>query len=147
MIHHAPRREPRVLALNITGARLAFVVSDLLEMRSSGDDAATARSLRLTLRRLIRRERPTAIVASGSGARHLRAVTGGLIPVVAPPRNPLPFSVVGDVYPEAFAFAPTLRLRRLASYAVTTLARSTFPSRRYAKSRRPRTPLRRQRCP
>jgi hypothetical protein len=145
MIRHVPRREPRVLALHITASSLAFVVLDLVEMRSSGDDTATARSLRLALRRLIRRERPTAVVASGRGAeRHLRAVVGDRVPVLVPPRKPLPFAVVRDVYREAVAFAPSVRLRRLASVATTTLARSTFPSRRYAKARRPRTPLRPQ---
>jgi hypothetical protein len=137
MLRHVPRREPRVLALDTNAVTLAYLVVDLFEVRSSGEEPfRTPRSLKLRIARLVRRERPTAIVFVRSGAgRSLAARYRERVAQVEPSRAPLPFSVVAQIYPEAPLFAPDLRLRRLARVAVTALARSTFPPRKYETSR------------
>jgi hypothetical protein len=125
------RREPRVLALSSRDDSIAYVVVDLIEFRSSGEEPTTPRTKRLHLRRLVLRERPTAIV-SDTSAPTLARSNRDRVPRVPKPHRLLPFRAVAAAYPEARVFAPTERLERLARIAVTSLARGAFPSRRYA---------------
>lgn len=131
-----PRREPRLLAVAITRAGIAFAVADPWEVRSAGTVASTARARRLVLVRLVRREKPTAIVAEGRAIRRLAAAVGrelGLA-VVPPPLPTLPIRTARDLYPELPIHAPTSALERLAVLAIAAVLNAEPTSRLYAKS-------------
>lgn len=125
-----------MLALEADGSSLAYVVADLYEIRAAGEERATARSLPLRVRRLLRRELPTAGVTEIDPADRRLERAFADVPRVRRPKRLLPFRVLRDAYPEATLFAPTGRLRRLARIAVTAAVRGNLPPRTYAKTPR-----------
>ena len=136
-IRHPSRREPRVLAVTADRGRLAWCVADPWELRSSGVAAASPRALVAALRRLIRREKPTATVA-GSPKLEValtRAARSLGVPLMPGPVRPLADAAAFALYPELPLFAPTGALRRAAALALGAVLEAAVPIRPYATSR------------
>lgn len=136
-IRHPPRREPRVFAVTAHRGRVAWCVADPWELRSSGVISASPRSLIPALRRLIRREKPTATVA-GSPRLEValtRAARGLGVPLMPGPVRPLADAAASALYPELPLFAPTGALRRAAGLALGAVLEAAAPTRPYATSR------------
>lgn len=127
-----------MLAVELRRARLAFVVVDPWEVRSTGTLVAP-RSLVASLRRVVRREKPTVIVASSTVATvAMKGVAGSGIAVAPPPRRCIPRMVAAELYPELAWYAPTPELARVARMAITHILRSPKTYRRYVhRSHRP----------
>lgn len=144
MIIRCTRREPRVLALALARHSLLCVVADPFEIRSAGSTPIRRRTLAEVVRRLVKREKPTVLVAQTP------ELTGFVAPVaeelglgIATGTYPrLPVSVATDLYPELPFHCPTPRLARLATFALSMLLHAPDHPRKYAKSLRPRAHVR-----
>lgn len=135
---HPPRREPRIIAFVPRGRRLAWAVVDPWEIRGAGVIRTGARSRLASVRRLVRREKPSAVVTS-SVPFHSALARGALRfgPVVLSPRSPnIPRDIASDLYPEFDLCTPSALLRQAASLAITTCIYAPIPSRRYVHRRR-----------
>jgi len=131
-----------VLAVLRTRGHLAWAVADPWEIRSTGCMPST-RHCPTAITRIIRRERPTAIVL---GSRSLAPVVGhaargmglGLIRERVPP---IPIPIARDLCPEFPLYAPTRSLERVTALAIAAVLHAQVPSRQYAKHRRRRISL------
>lgn len=132
-----PRREPRVLAVAKRPPSLLWAVADPWELRGSGTLDCTKRSETLALRRLIRREKPTVIVAANDGLEDTvrRASRGSRVPFVRATTDLPPTRIAADLYPELPLFAPMRPLSRTARVAIATVLHSFPPPRPYAPRR------------
>ena len=133
-----PRREPRVLALAATPHGLQWAVADPWEVRGAGKIPCRSRSNRLAVVKLLRREKPTAMVC---GTTHLLPLVTALgrihrVPVVREGLPTLDAGIAEELYPEALMRAPNPSLLRLASLAISAVLHADIPSRRYAPCRR-----------
>ena len=138
---HAPRREPRVLALALDSRGIRFAVVDLFEVRATGELKTNRSHVALELRRLLAREKPTAIVATTPRGLRLAQYARLRIPLLQlPPRRRSGRALLA-LYPEASLFGPTRRMQALLATAITALLYAPKISRRYA-SRSPSTPPR-----
>ena len=142
-IAHPPRREPRVLALTRVPRGVCFAVIDPWNVRSSGVCHIARRSEPSAIRRLIARERPTALTARDEALLPAlrRAITGTGVGIVTGTLPTLPVAVARDLYPELGRFAPTRALQRAAVRAIAAILHGNIPTRLYASSRQ-RTVLR-----
>ncbi len=144
MIIRPPRREPRVLALSLSRHTLLWAVTDPFEIRSAGSTFVRKRTVADTVHRLVKREKPTVIVATTRELADALAVVaeelGLAIVTGAYPR--LPVAVATDLYPELPLHCPTPRLARLATYALSMILHAPEHPRRYAKTLRPRSSVR-----
>ncbi len=142
-IRYPPRREPRVLAIGQARTGLAFATADPWVVRSAGHIDCGPRSRLSALVRLIRREKPTALIpANASLRRTLRRVGRAQgIPVLTEPLPHLPRAVASELYPELPLMAPG-HLSHLASIAVSAILSARVPPRTYVP-RRHHTPARR----
>jgi hypothetical protein len=144
-IRYPPRREPRVLAVGSSPFGLDFAAADPWVVRSAGHGTCRPRSRVAALARLVRREKPTALIGAGPGLRrtlrHVGRAQG--IPVVTDPVPHLPRAIATELYPELPLLAPG-RLGRLAATAISAVLHAHIPPRRY-EPRRHRTPARRAR--
>ncbi len=121
---------------------LLFATVDPWEIRSVGEVNPRPGSQVLPLRRLVRREKPTAIVAGtprlaqtfGRAAR----VVG--VPVLRPPPSAISGPWARALYPELPIYAPTRALEGVARLAIAAVLHSPIPARTYAVTRRRRTP-------
>jgi hypothetical protein len=137
-----PRREPRALALIRAPTGLTYAVADPWELRAAGSLTCRARALSAAVARVIRREKPTLLVAQGdpvssatrSAARRLK------VPLVDGNLPRLPPAIARDLYPEIRLRAPSRSLRRAAVLAIAAVLYAETPSRKYAP-RCSRTPL------
>jgi hypothetical protein len=143
-IRYPPRREPRVLAAGIAASGLAFAAADPWVLRSAGHCPCQPRSRTAALARLVRREKPTALVAADPvlvpTLRRVGRAQG--VPVVIGRLPPLPRRIASELYPELPLLAPG-RLGRVAVAAIATVLHASIPP-RYAP-RRHRSPARRAR--
>jgi hypothetical protein len=137
-IRYPPRREPRVLAVDLADKGLAFVSVDPWMIRSAGRTSCRPRSRSDALSRLIRREKPTAVatpsVALAPSVR--RAARRLELPVVEGPLPALLPSVAADLYPELPVLAPDPALARLSAFAISAVLNARVPSRTYVTPRR-----------
>lgn len=136
-----PRHEPRVLAIARGTRGLVFASADPWEVRSTGEVRLRSTAGIHALRRLIRREKPTVLVARDAElTARLRRAAGRHGPgiVLHPPRLPHA-SIVRDLYPELPLYAPTRSLELVTRLAIAAALYSSIPIRRYA-IRRHRTP-------
>ena len=136
-IPRPPRREPRVLAVTGTGAKIHFAVVDPWEVRSTGSLKVTARSRPHALRRVIRREQPTLVVTDRSVlAAALDRACRGLCPrSEARGLRVPPAAIARDLYPELPLFAPSPGLERAARLAIAAVLFAHIPIRPYAACR------------
>lgn len=134
---HAPRREPRILAISHRHGILRSILVDLFEIRASQETRATDSALRTTIRLLVLREKPTLVVADPTMIEQFAKspVKNGppWLPVVQPKGASVPLE---SMYPEAPLFAPTYSLQQLLHCAIHALLYSPHPPRRYANQRR-----------
>jgi len=140
---HAPRREPRILAMEFLPQGIRFAVVDLFEVRSTGEFKTTPRHFSLELRRLLAREKPSVIVIPTSEAhrRLLRHARRLRIPLLLSSSRRLSGPAILALYPEVSFFGPTKPLRALLAAAIAALLYAPHPSRRYAPRSTP-TPSR-----
>lgn len=137
-----PRREPRVLAIARNPRGLAWACVDPWDLRGAGLLLGPRRAEPTALRFLVRREKPTAIVA-GSPAAHARCSRLARrlrIPLVPAPSKMPPPATVRALYPALRLVAPRLELRQVALLAIAAVLHSEIPSRPYAP-RRHRAPV------
>jgi hypothetical protein len=137
-IRYPPRREPRILAVDLANNGLAFVSVDPWVIRSAGRIGCRARSRSAALSRLIRREKPTAVATpSAALAPFLRRAARRLeLPAVEDPLPALLPSVATDLYPELPVLAPDSALARLSAFAISAVLNARVPSRTYVTPRR-----------
>lgn len=145
-IRYPPRREPRVLAIARSPTGLAFAVADPWVIRGSGFAPCSRRSEMAAIRRMVRREKPTALASPDHRFPALRRLAREFgIPFVRAPVPELPVPIASELYPELPLLAPEV-LGRLAALAVSHVLHSSVPPRTYAACRL-RTALRRARAP
>lgn len=116
---------------------LHWAVADPWEVRGAGRTPCRARSERLAIVKLIRREKPTAVACETKRLRtsvHQVAKVNGVATVDEPPPV-LEAELARDLYPEAAIRAPTDALLRLASVAISAVLHADIPTRRYARNR------------
>lgn len=144
---YPPRREPRVLAVSVLPGLIAYAVADPWEIRASGEVPCPSRSRFAAILRLVRREKPTMVVARGPvpapALRRAARIAG--VPVIRERPPPLPVPVGRDLYPElatlvAPKFHPLATLAIAAVLHAPHLPRSYVvpPHRRNAPPRRSR---------
>ena len=130
-----------MLALTKGRRGLLFAAVDPWEIRSTGGVRPRPGSHVLPLRRLIRREKPSAIVAATPRLREALARAARVVGV--PVVGAAPYAVSSRwaraLYPELALFAPTRALESVARLAIALVLHSPNSSRRYAACRR-RTP-------
>ena len=135
-IRHPPRREPRILAVGTIPNGLAFTVVDPWIIRGSGRLRCREPSRRSAILRLVRREKPTALVTADVAlvvpASSVADRCGIAMIEKRPPRIPVP--IAKDLYPELPLFAPG-RLSRLAALGISAVLNLSPSSRTYAHSR------------
>lgn len=129
-----PRREPRVLALCRRTDRLVWAVVDPWEVRGAGEVMAPPRSFTAAIQRLVRREKPTAVVSS-DGEMRRRVGNASELAVLGPSADIPGLRVALDLYPELALYAPSPALRRAARLALAVVLRGAVPSRTYAPRR------------
>lgn len=117
-------------------AGLAWAVVDPWEIRGSGI-LAKSRSTIHAVRRLVSREKPTAIATNSAPlARLLRNRGSRSEPaLIQPPIPALPLSIARDLYPEFAFYAPTRPLQRVTALAISAALHSPVTTRRYAHKR------------
>lgn len=128
---YPPRREPRILAIVPCRGGIAWVVVDPWEIRGAG--TARTQSRQATVRRLMRREKPSALVTSAASLHRILARGGGRMdPTLLAPRSPnIPPEIARDLYPEFDLYATTPSVRLAASLAITTCIYAPIPTRSY----------------
>jgi len=129
-----PRREPRILAVASSKHGIAWAVADPWELRGSGTTPCRCRSRRLAIVRLLRREKPTAIVTEDRAIRRLVARIARLsrLAIVGEALPELAEQIAGELYPELRLRAPTRILARLALLAIRAALHSEPKPRTYA---------------
>ncbi len=136
-----PRREPRILAVAVVVRGLAFVVVDPWVIRGSGRIHCREPSRTAALLRLVRREKPTAVVAAGPAlaraAERIARECG--IAAVRRPDEEIPVDIAQELFPELPLFAPG-DLSPLAALAISAVLHVTPHPRRYAHSRHHASP-------
>jgi hypothetical protein len=132
-----PRREPRVLALGRDQRHILWATVDAWEIRSAGRVVRRARSERPAITRLVRREKPTALVIQDAALREaVHAVARARrLPVIEPAPAAIPVDVAADLYPEFTLQCPSGDLARLAALALSSVLHADPPSRSYAPRR------------
>ena len=135
-IRHPPRREPRILALGTIPNGLSFTVIDPWIIRGSGRLRCREPSRRSAILRLVRREKPTALVTTDATlvapAQSAADKCGIAMIAKRPPR--IPVAIAKDLYPELPLFAPG-GLSRLAALGISAVLNLSPSSRTYAHSR------------
>jgi hypothetical protein len=135
-IRFPPRREPRILSVATIQNGLIFTVVDPWVIRGSGRLRCREPSYRSAMIRLVRREKPTAIVTNDvaltEAARTVASHCGIAMITKRPPR--IPVSIAKDLYPELPLFAPG-RLSRLAALGISAVLNRTTSHRTYANTR------------
>ena len=139
------RSEPRVLAIEATVSSLAFVVADPWEVRAAGVVALRRpNAIYATVRRLIQRERPSLVATRdrtlGTAVATVAGRLGRSIAVGGFPK--LATATAIDMYPELALHAPTPRLVRLGTVAISATLSTPPAPRLYAKSLRRLSTLR-----
>ena len=136
-LRYPPRREPRVLALSRAADGLHYATADPWEVRAVGSIPCRDLALAALVARLIRREKPTLVVARerelrGPVERVCRrlgvASSGGRAPVLPPP-------IARDLYPELPMRAPTPSFERIATTAIAAVLYAKTRPRHYAPRR------------
>jgi hypothetical protein len=129
-----PRKEPRVLALARSAGGLLFASADPWEVRGTGEIKCTERSEKLMVRRLLRREKPTAVTTADKSLAEKAedAARSTRIPFVSAPSALPPRLIAAELYPELRLFAPRRELERVATLAIATVLHSSTPRRSYA---------------
>jgi hypothetical protein len=132
-----PRREPRALTLIRSPSGFHYATADPWELRSAGSITCRDRALAASVARIVRREKPTVLVARGDGLagpakraarRHGLAVVGADLPT-------LRRDVAQEMYPELPLRAPSRELERAAILAIAAVLYADTPPRRYAPTR------------
>ena len=134
-----------MLAVASAERGIAWAVADPWEVRGGGSCRCRERSRLHALLRVVRREKPTAIVARDRRLRAVIAKTASLakLPVIATVLPELAEAIARDLYPELRVRAPTKLLVHLALLAIRAVLHADIPSRSYAQ--RPRKTDRRER--
>jgi hypothetical protein len=140
-LRYPPRREPRVLMVVPNAKRLLWAVADPWEMRGAGRLCCTFRAQASAIMRLVRRERPTVVVAPRRGFKRLRFADLG-VPLLPASFPIAPDPIARELFPEIAVHATTRALRKVAAQAISAVLHGHFPSRKYAITRH-RTVLRR----
>jgi len=142
-IRYPPRREPRVLAIDSTRSGLGFAAVDPWVVRSAGHLTCRPRSRVAALSRLVRREKPTALVTVDPSLRRTLRRVGRAqgVPVLTDPLPRLPRSIASELYPELPLLAPG-HFGQLAATAISAVLHASIPPRKYVP-RRHHTPARR----
>lgn len=146
-IRYPPRREPRILAVARSPNGLAFAIADPWVIRGSGHADCSRRSEASAVRRIIRREKPTAVVSTDIDLLPAvqRAAETTSIPWLRSQVPKVPVVIASELYPELPLLAPG-DLGPLAALAISYVLHSTIPPRSYAACRL-RSALRRARAP
>jgi len=135
-IRHPPRKEPRVLSVGIVPHGLIFAVIDPWVIRSTGRTRCREPARPAAILRLVRREKPTAIVVGNSelvGAAQAAAEKSGIGFVTKqPPRIPSP--IAKELYPELPLFAPG-HLSRVAALGISAVLHRNPIARKYVHTR------------
>lgn len=121
---------------------VAFAVADPWNVRAAGTIRIPRAAFSWALRRLIRRERPTAVFAPGPElVNAARVASRGIsVGIVTGSLPTLPVAIASDLYPELQLHAPTRALQRVAVLAIAAVLHGNVPTRKYATTRH-RTPL------
>jgi len=137
MILQPPRREPRVLAVARVPRGLTFAVIDPWTVRAAGTCFIARGTEHWSLRRLIRRERPTACASSSPELlAALRLATRGTgVGIVTGALPTLPVPVAAELFPELELHAPTRAQKRVAVLAIAAVLHGNIPTRPYATAR------------
>jgi len=135
-IRTPPRREPRVLSVAAFRHGLLFAVVDPWEVRSVGFVTCACSSRLTEVKRLISREKPSALV----GTRRLRpalleAGAASRLGVVKRDLPTLPLPIARDLYPEIGIMAPKRAAQRVAVRAIAAVLHANIPTRHYATRR------------
>lgn len=133
---HPPRKEPRILSVGTVPHGLIFAVIDPWVIRSTGRTYCREPSRAAAILRLIRREKPTAVVVGDpelSERARVSAEKCGIGFVSSrPPRIPSP--IARELYPELPLFAPG-HLGRIAALGISAVLHQNPIARKYAHSR------------
>ena len=132
-----PRREPRVLALVRTQVGFSYAVADPWELRSVGSVGCRALILGPAVLRVIRREKPTLVVARdrelrGPAARAAKRL--GITATDAGLQN-LPPAVAAEMFPELPMRAVTPSRSRAGVLAIAAVLYADSSPRKYAPRR------------
>ena len=131
-IRTPPRREPRVLAAAGSRHGLRFAVVDPWEVRSAGLVKCDRASRVDALRKLIRREKPTALAGTPSIRAELcEAFTESRLGVVTRDFPTLPPPVAADLYPELVLVAPKIATQQVVVRAIAAVLHANIPTRHY----------------
>jgi hypothetical protein len=126
-----------VLALIRAPTGLHYATADPWELRSVGTLACNDRLLRHAIARLVRKEKPSSIVAGSPSLRFpakYAAKTFGIRVLDAPSEIP-PIPVASDLYPELGLRATSAALVKVARLAIASVLYNPVSSRRYAPRR------------
>ena len=127
-ILHPPRRDPRVLGVELGGAELRWAVADAWHLRGSGTE--NARIARVAITRLICREKPSAVAATLRAMPLARAAARRFrLPVVLLPKRPIPPASLTVLYADAPLMAPTPAALHLLGRVVRTILEVAIPAR------------------
>jgi hypothetical protein len=135
---YPPRREPRVLAIIRSNVGFQYATADPWELRAAGSATCQDRALGPTVARLVRREKPTLLVARGAGLREAgqRACRRYGPTYATAPIPALPPPIAQDMYPELPMRAPTPSLEKVATLAIAAVLYTKNSTRHYAPRRK-----------
>ena len=135
-----PRREPKALAVDLHPKGICLAVCTPWNLGNCGVQRCRDPNRALALRRIIRRERPTALTTLNATLVPLLDEAGKSfrLPVVDAHALPLPrFDVARDLFPEVVIVAPTHRLKAVARLAIAAVLHAEPTSRNYARRNQP----------
>lgn len=129
-----PRREPRVLAVRVNRRGATFACVDPWEVRSSGTAPVRPGHEIGALRRLVAREKPTAVVLDGALRRKIDPLDLA-VPVLSTPRERPSIPLATELFAELATFAPTPALCSAVLLAIAAVLAGGVPPRHYASPR------------
>jgi len=136
-IRTPPRREPRVLAVTGSKHGLNFAVVDPWEVRAAGIVQCTGTTRVDILAKLMRREKPTALVGTRSlRTSLLEASRPNKLGVVTQDFPRLPLAVAAELYPELPMMAPGRAAQRVVVRAIAAVLHANIPTRNYEPRRK-----------
>lgn len=135
---YPPRREPRALAVIRSQDGFHYACADPWETRSAGSVVCRGRALGPMLARLVRREKPTVVVARGTGLREplQRACYRYATTFADRPLPALPLQIAREMYPELSVRAPAPPLEAVAALAIAAVLYAKNLPRHYAPRRK-----------